>query len=298
MRVERRTLDEMSRSPLALDAVSAVREMRGHALRGLTYEEVRAAWMGATRRRDKTSWLPSWSPDEPPAEAAGLAPPPELGRQGAAGILSPDSLFQPRAPAVCSCWAPAAFDTSCVCGAESVTCEPKDGFCHCSGTCKQGVISEYDGKVEWCVGGDGHPATFAGIVMYACDAVQRPDRGGTPEPRVSGFLVTAPTALARDWSRQAPAGCVYNNHDTLVVLAYDCDASRFSAVTPNSTNCDSTYYTQPDWDFVLVGGRWHKMDGGASSFLFGRPTCTIEDDGSVSGLYCRDTGLDAPARPC
>lgn len=43
----------MPRSLLARDALAAVREMRGHALRGLSYEEVRAGWMGSRRRAQR-----------------------------------------------------------------------------------------------------------------------------------------------------------------------------------------------------------------------------------------------------
>ena len=78
MDAKRSMIAEMSDSPLARDAAAAVREMRGHALRGLSYEEVRAGWMGGRRSGGggaaSASFGPvqTWAPSaaRPPSSAA------------------------------------------------------------------------------------------------------------------------------------------------------------------------------------------------------------------------------------
>jgi hypothetical protein len=130
--------------------------------------------------------------------------------------------------------------------------------------------------------------------MMPCSPARAPEE--TSGRTVGGFLVVTPQALALVWDRTVWAGCVRNNHDQLVVFAYDCDSAEYSVVPPNGTNCDEYFFTQRDWDYVLVGDRWYKMDAVLEDPE--RPVCSIEDDGTAQGPRCVDTGIRMPARPC
>lgn len=308
-------------SRLAVDLAAAMKEQRAHAVRGLTTEEIQAGWMGERRTVAEGAVLgrPVAAPAAPRrargrSGRAALSGGVEVPRFGRTGMLEgrtgappppgwspPEYLYQgwrnqPEVPAFCGCYGPSAFDTSCLCGAESVTCESRGGYCHCTGTCKQGVISEYDGKQELCVDPPAGPAVFE-VLMMPCSTARAPEE--TSDRTVVGFLVVTPQALAVSWDRTPAAGCVRNNHDFLTVFAYDCDSRQYSVVPPNSSNCDRYVFTQRDWDYVAVGGRWYKMAGDEELILeHGRPTCTIESDSTAQGPMCVDTGIDVPAMPC